>query len=294
MKLRNSTAEIFVPDGKPVPEALARTTHLGVSAHQDDLEIMAFRGILECFGVDDKWFLGVVVTNGAGSPRDDLYKDYTDEEMMVIRRKEQKKAAFVGEYAAQFLLDHPSSAVKDASNPDVVADLKEILLAARPAVCRQVVLRAVASGYRVAVVTDVPDRWRPLLAIADETRYRIVDPDASDAGAPVDAVVWDVAGRLSEARIDAFAGPGGPDVTPPTVIRVDADWGVGLPHDTAAGAPPDLVLDGRIDGWISVEPRGGEPYRVSVVAGPDEERYVGGLAEVTPAGAAPSASPDRR
>lgn len=172
--------------------------------------------------------------------------------------------------------------------------LRSILLAARPAVCRQVVLRAVASGYRVAVVTDVPDRWRPLLAIADETRYRIVDPDASDAGAPVDAVVWDVAGRLSEARIDAFAGPGGPDVTPPTVIRVDADWGVGLPHDTAAGAPPDLVLDGRIDGWISVEPRGGEPYRVSVVAGPGEERYVGGLAEVTPAGAAPSASPDRR
>ena len=125
---------------------------------------------------------------------------------------------------------------------------------------------------------------------------RLVRPTLREHGEEdaVDAVVWDVAGRLSEARIDAFAGPGGPDVTPPTVIRVDADWGVGLPHDTAAGAPPDLVLDGRIDGWISVEPRGGEPYRVSVVAGPGEERYVGGLAEVTPAGAAPSASPDRR
>ena len=123
MKLRNSTAEIFVPDGKPVAEALARTTHMAIGAHQDDLEIMAASAMIECFQRDDKWFTGVVVTNGAGSPRDDLYKDYTDEQMRTVRRKEQKKAAFVGEYAAQFLLDHPSSAVKDASNPDVVADL---------------------------------------------------------------------------------------------------------------------------------------------------------------------------
>ena len=93
MQLKNSTAEIFVPDSQPVSEALARTTHMGVSAHQDDLEIMAFRGIVECFGVEDRWFLGVVVTNGAGSPRDDLYKDYTDEQMQKIRRQVQNKAA---------------------------------------------------------------------------------------------------------------------------------------------------------------------------------------------------------
>lgn len=132
MRLRKDTAEIFVPDGKPVAEALARTTHMGVGAHQDDLEIMAFRGILECFGLEDKWFAGVVVTNGAGSPRDDLYRDYTDEAMQTIRRKEQKKAAVVGEYGAQALLDYPSSAVKDAANPDVVGDLTDLLLAARP------------------------------------------------------------------------------------------------------------------------------------------------------------------
>ncbi|WP_314035114.1 type VII secretion protein EccE [Dietzia sp. CH92] len=173
--------------------------------------------------------------------------------------------------------------------------LRSVLLAARPAVCRQVAFRAVAAGYRVAVVTDVPDRWLPLTAIGDETRYRIVDPDASDAGAPVDAVMWDVDGPLTEGRIDALAGPGGPDVTPPTVIRVDADWELrrGRAADTAA--PPDLVLDGRIDGWISVEPRVGEPHRVAVVAGPGEEAFVGPLSgpvDLTPAGAAPSASPD--
>lgn len=181
--------------------------------------------------------------------------------------------------------------------------LRSVLLAARPAVCRQVAFRAVAAGYRVAVVTDVPDRWSPLTAIGDETRYRIVDPDSSDVGAPVDAVMWDVDGPLTEGRIDALAGPGGPDVTPPTVIRVDADWELrGTSRLASAAAPPDLVLDGRIDGWISVEPRAGEPRRVSVVAGPGEDPFVGPLASpdglatdgLTPSGAAPSATPDHR
>lgn len=171
--------------------------------------------------------------------------------------------------------------------------LRSVLLTARPEVCLQVAFRTVAAGYRVAVVTDVPDRWRPLLRIGDESRYRIVDPDSSDAGAPVDAVVWDVDGPLSEARIDALAGPGGPDVTPPTVIRVDADWELMGTRGARSAAPPDLVLDGRIDGWIAIEPRVGEALRVSVVSGPGEEAFVG-PAELTPAGAAPSASPGHR
>lgn len=132
MQLNNPGAEIFVPDGTPVEQALARTTHLAVGAHQDDLEIMAYRGILECFQREDKWFCGVNVTNGAGSPRDDLYKDYTDEMMQVVRRKEQKKAAIVGEYTAQIFLDYSSSATKDASNPAVKEDLKKVFLATRP------------------------------------------------------------------------------------------------------------------------------------------------------------------
>ncbi|MHB0912313.1 MAG: PIG-L deacetylase family protein [Armatimonadota bacterium] len=126
--------EIFVPDGIPVDEALARTTHMGISAHQDDLEIMSYAGILECFGREDAWYTGVVVTNGAGSPRDDLYANYTDEEMQKVRRLEQKKAAYVGEYSAQALLDYGSSAVKDSANPDLAEDLRELLLAARPKV----------------------------------------------------------------------------------------------------------------------------------------------------------------
>jgi len=134
MNLRNQTAEIYVWDGVPEDRAIARTTLMGIGAHQDDLEIMAYHGILACFGLADQWFAGVTVTNGSGSPRDDLYANYSDEQMMAIRRVEQKKAAHLGEYGVQFLLDYPSSKVKNPADPDPQDDLRDILDAARPKV----------------------------------------------------------------------------------------------------------------------------------------------------------------
>jgi LmbE family N-acetylglucosaminyl deacetylase len=134
MKLKNSGAEFFVPDNKPIEEAVKRTTHMAISAHQDDIEFMAYDGILKCFGSNEDWFYAVVVTNGAGSPRSGLYADYTDEKMQGIRKLEQKKAAFVGEYGALSLLNYPSSAVKDQKNEDIVAELKDLITAANPKV----------------------------------------------------------------------------------------------------------------------------------------------------------------
>jgi LmbE family N-acetylglucosaminyl deacetylase len=132
MKFNLDTAELYVPDGLPAEQALARTTHLAIAAHQDDLEIMAIEPILTCFQQQDKWFTGVVMTDGRGSPRDDLYKDYTDEDMRLVRFKEQKKAAFVGEYAALILLDYPSKAIKDGSNQPPIEDIVKLLKATRP------------------------------------------------------------------------------------------------------------------------------------------------------------------
>jgi LmbE family N-acetylglucosaminyl deacetylase len=134
MKLSRSDADVFVPDGLAVEAALERTTHLCVGAHQDDQEFMAYHGIVECFGKKDKWFGGVVVTNGAGSARAGLYADYSDDDMKDIRRQEQRKAAVIGEYSVQLQLNHPSSAVKDAEEEHVIADLTEILMAMRPKV----------------------------------------------------------------------------------------------------------------------------------------------------------------
>lgn len=116
MKLHNASNSIFIPDGKPEGEALSRITHLGIGAHQDDLEFMAFHGILSCFARDEKWFGGVTCTNGAGSSRCGPYAACSDERMMAIRRQEQNTAATVGGYGAMIQLDYPSSEVKSATD----------------------------------------------------------------------------------------------------------------------------------------------------------------------------------
>ena len=134
MNFIQPTAEWYVPDGTNLDKALKRTTRMSIAAHQDDIEIMAYDGIVKCFQQKDAWFTGVVVTNGSGSARDNVYKNYTDEEMIAVRRKEQKKAAHVGEFSALALLDHPSKDVKDPANDDIVEELVALLKATQPEV----------------------------------------------------------------------------------------------------------------------------------------------------------------
>ncbi|NOZ73483.1 MAG: PIG-L family deacetylase [Chloroflexi bacterium] len=132
MNFHLPTAQIFVPDGLDTEAALRRTTHMGIGAHQDDLEIMAIDGILRCFGQAEQWFCGVVVTDGRGSPRAGLYAHTSDEQMRQVRIQEQKKAAVIGEYTAQVFLDYPSKVVKTAGSQEPVTDLARLLALARP------------------------------------------------------------------------------------------------------------------------------------------------------------------
>ena len=134
MKFTRPDADCFVPDGSPVEDALRRTTHLAVGAHQDDLEFMAIHGILECFERAERSFTGVTMTDGAGSPRAGRYAQHTDGEMRRIRIGEQRKAAEVGRYGCQIQLAHPSAAVKNEDEPGPVADLTKIFERARPEV----------------------------------------------------------------------------------------------------------------------------------------------------------------
>lgn len=134
MKFRRGNADVFVPDGLPIENALRRTTHLAVGAHQDDLEFMAIHGILECFEREDRSFTGVTVTDGAGSPRAGRYANYTDEEMKDVRREEQRRAAAAGKYGCQLQLAYPSAAVKSSEDPGAVADLAAVFEVARPSV----------------------------------------------------------------------------------------------------------------------------------------------------------------
>lgn len=127
MHLNNPNADIYVPDGADIETALARTTHLAISAHQDDIEIMAYHGIAECFTHKNKWFTGVVVTNGSGSPRAGLYANYTDEEMQKVRIHEQRKAAFIGEYSCQIQLGYTSADAKNPQCRPLIDDLETII-----------------------------------------------------------------------------------------------------------------------------------------------------------------------
>ena len=124
--------EIYVPNKINEQATLSRTTHLAIAAHHDDIEIMAYHGVVSCFGSPENFFTGVVVTNGSGSPRSGIYADYTDDEMMKIRKIEQQKAAVVGDYSAQIFLDYPSSAVKSPNDREVVEDMKKIITETQP------------------------------------------------------------------------------------------------------------------------------------------------------------------
>ena len=132
MKLHLPTAEVFIPDGRAPGDAIGRVTHLGVGAHQDDLEFMAFHGILQCFDSETEWFGGVTCTNGSGSARTGAFANYSDAEMMAVRREEQRKAAMTGRYSAMVQLDYPSAVVKNAGDLRLRGDLGAILAASRP------------------------------------------------------------------------------------------------------------------------------------------------------------------
>jgi len=122
---------IFVPDGSAPSEALARTTHLGVGAHADDLEIMAIHGILACYEETERWFCGAVVTDGAGSPGTAASARAA---LSDVRRREQERAATLGRYGAQIFLDYSSADVKEPRDDRVVTDLVSLLRATRPEV----------------------------------------------------------------------------------------------------------------------------------------------------------------
>ncbi len=123
----------FVPDGVSLQTAQARVTHMAIGAHQDDLEIFAYHGIAACYRSATNWFAGVTVTDGGGSSRVGMYRDYTDDQMKEVRHREQNRAAKMGGYSFQSQLGVPSQLVKDAAaSSELVDELYSLLDACRP------------------------------------------------------------------------------------------------------------------------------------------------------------------
>ncbi|MEM6821492.1 MAG: PIG-L family deacetylase [Verrucomicrobiota bacterium] len=127
--------EVLVPDGVGTAEALARVTHLGIGAHQDDLEFFAFHGISQCFQKEDQWFGGITCTDGRGSVRQGSYSGTSDDELKRIRRDEQNRAAELGQYGAMIQLDYSSVQIKAPKYQETVTeDIRNLLEATKPRV----------------------------------------------------------------------------------------------------------------------------------------------------------------
>lgn len=131
MKLKNRAADILIPDGLSLEKALSRTTHLAIGAHPDDIEIMAYEGIATCYQQPEKWFTSVTVTNGSTGPRDFVYANYTDEQMVQIRRLEQRVAGMLGQYSAVIQLNYQSKELREGTD-STIEDLIKILSTAHP------------------------------------------------------------------------------------------------------------------------------------------------------------------
>lgn len=130
--LSHPDSTIYFPHGTGSDLYLTQTTHLGIGAHQDDLEIIAIQGILDAYQDPDQHFTGVTVTDGRGAPRSGPYADVSDDELWQVRADEQKKAAEIGGYHAQFLMNYPSKTVKSGKSQSLIEDLKKVLVVTSP------------------------------------------------------------------------------------------------------------------------------------------------------------------
>ncbi len=135
MKFNNESSHIYIHD-KSIDEkmALSRITHLGVGAHQDDVEIIGSEGIVNCRRKDGNWFGAIVATDGGGAARGGQFLSTLDNEMREIRKKEQIEAASIGNYSATIQLGYMSSDIKDLKNNKFCSDLISLLMIIKPEV----------------------------------------------------------------------------------------------------------------------------------------------------------------
>jgi LmbE family N-acetylglucosaminyl deacetylase len=186
----------FIPDGLPESIALARTTHLGIGAHPDDLEIMALHGILSCSREQDRWFGGITCTSGAGSIRQGEICAIGIEELTKRRHQEQNEAARIGKYSFMAQLGLHSPDIQENPTECLTNRLLPILSACHPDMVYThnpadkhpthiAVLKAVIEAYRQLPAGLRPGRllgcevWRNLDWVSDSQKVvlSIEDPD---------------------------------------------------------------------------------------------------------------------
>ena len=127
--------EFYIPDGADPSTAKQRCTHLGIGAHPDDLEFMAYHGISHGYEQAQPSFGGIICTNGAGCSRAGKYSHCSDEEMIRLRAEEQRAAARIGRYTFVQQLGLQSATVKARATRDQLTDtIADLIAHCRPEV----------------------------------------------------------------------------------------------------------------------------------------------------------------
>ena len=128
MKLNKG--QIYLPKNRNAN----KVKYLCICAHQDDAEIMAIDGILKGYYSKKYSFALVVTSDGAGSARSGVFKDYTDEMMKKVRIDEQKEASEIGGYHSLYLLNYTSNEIKEKNNDLIVNEFVRIIKELKPEV----------------------------------------------------------------------------------------------------------------------------------------------------------------
>ena len=257
-----------MPDGCPAAAALARTTHLGIGAHQDDLEFMAFHGVAECFGKTKHWFCGVTCTDGSGSSRSGVYAGLGDAEMADLRRAEQRAAAVAGDYGAMAQLAYTSPEARDPGDTRLREDLRGMLEATNPEVVythnladkhltHVAVARATIEALRSLPLEIHPQRvigcegWRDLDWLPDNEKV-VMDVTGHEAlAAKLSACFvsqigggkrYDLAVAGRRAAHATFSDPHSPDRAAQVIFGMDL-----TPLIKDAALDPGAYVDGMIE-----------------------------------------------
>ncbi|MFZ4681959.1 MAG: PIG-L deacetylase family protein [Terrimicrobiaceae bacterium] len=247
MNLSAGEPHIFIPDGRPLDEALAGITHLGIGAHQDDLEFHALHGILECYEHEGRSFGGITCTDGGGCSRTGPYAEFSDAQMRAIRIEEQDRAAVIGRYGVMVQLGCPSAQARDRSNPALKNDLQTLLAVMQPEVVythnladkhetHVAVARNVIAALRALPAKRRPKRllgfegWRALDWMLDSDKVRLDVSGRPELAAALAGVFdsqiaggkrYDVAmdgRRIANATLD---DPYGPDSLSGVTLAMD-------------------------------------------------------------------------
>ncbi|GIU84537.1 MAG: hypothetical protein KatS3mg008_1312 [Acidimicrobiales bacterium] len=204
-RIVGTEVQVEAPCGGSVDELLAATTHMGIGAHPDDLEIMCTAVVERCRREEGLAFCGVVCTDGASSPRSGPYAEVTDPEMVALRREEQLAAAQLGEYSTLVMLGCASATVRDTTRTPLPEALACVIECCSP---REVLTHAPfdrhATHLAVAMCTiravrSLPRERRPARLLGCEAWCSL---DWVPSGARVAMPVYDE--RLAAGLLEVF------------------------------------------------------------------------------------------